>query len=127
MLGDLRRLLMLTPAEAGYEDYRAAILEENVLGKGTASTRLWSWKKLRELYGLDPRKPVFRCLRVLWENDSAGRPLLAMLCASAREPLPRGYVRGIRRAVRLVTKEGRMDPGVGGGCSRRKGLGAKSH
>jgi mutator protein MutT len=33
----------------------------------------------------------------------------------AREPLPRGYVRGIRRAVRLVTKEGKMDPGAGGG------------
>ena len=49
------------------------------------------------------------------------------LADMAREPLPRGYLRGIRRAVRLVTKEGRMDPVVGGGCSHRKGLRAESH
>jgi mutator protein MutT len=49
------------------------------------------------------------------------------LATVKREPLPKGYLRGIRRAVRLVTKEGGMDPGAGGGCSRRKDLGAQSH
>jgi hypothetical protein len=89
MLADLGQLLASTPPGATREDYRAAILEENVLGKGTASTRLWSWKKLRELYGLDPRLALFRCFRQLWEIDSAGRPLLALLCACARDPLLR--------------------------------------
>jgi hypothetical protein len=89
MLADLSQLLASTPAGATRDDYRAAILDENTLGKGTASTRLWSWKKLRELYGLDPRLAVFRCFRQLWEVDSAGRPLLALLCACARDPLLR--------------------------------------
>lgn len=89
MLADLSQLLAATPAGATSDGYRSAILEENVLGKGTASTRLWSWKKLREVYGLDPRLAVFRCFRQLWEIDSAGRPLLAILCACARDPLLR--------------------------------------
>jgi hypothetical protein len=89
MLADLSQLLAATPAGATRDAYRAAILDENALGKGTASTRLWSWKKLRELYGLDPRLAVFRCFRQLWEVDSAGRPLLALLCACARDPLLR--------------------------------------
>jgi hypothetical protein len=48
MLPDLRQLLASTAVDAVYEDYQTAIMEENVLGKGTASTRLWSWKKLRD-------------------------------------------------------------------------------
>lgn len=89
MLVDLRHLLDATTADSTYEGYRSAIMEENVLGKGTASTRLWSWKKLRELYGLDPHLAAFRCFRQLWDNDSEGRPLLAVLCACARDPLLR--------------------------------------
>jgi hypothetical protein len=89
MLADLDQLLTATPATATHDDYHTAIQDENVLGKRTASTRLWSWKKLRELYGLDPRLAVFRCFRQLWEFDAAGRPLLAVLCACARDPLLR--------------------------------------
>jgi len=89
MLADLRQLLASNPVGAAYEDYRVAIMEGNVLGKGTASTRLWAWKKLRELYGLDARLAVFRCFRQLWEGDAQGRPLLAILCACARDPLLR--------------------------------------
>lgn len=89
MLPVLRQLLAANPPEAIYEDYRRTILEENVLGKETASTRLWTWKKLRELYGLDLKLPVFRCFRQLWEIDPEGRPLLTVLCACARDPILR--------------------------------------
>mgnify|MGYP000173809454 CR=1 FL=1 len=89
MLSALIRLLEYTPMEASYEDYRTAILEDNVLGKPTASTRMWTWKKLRELYGLDPKLTVFRCLRQLWQADPPGPPLLALLCACARDPILR--------------------------------------
>lgn len=89
MLSALSRLLECTPVDATYEDYRTAILDDNVLGKPTASTRLWTWKKLRELYGLDPKLTVFRCLRQLWQADPPGRPLLALLCACARDPVLR--------------------------------------
>lgn len=89
MFSVLCQLLDANTSEATYDEYRKSILEENVLGKETASTRLWTWKKLRELYGLDPRQAVFRCFRRLWEGDSAGRPLLALLCACARDPILR--------------------------------------
>lgn len=89
MLTDLQALLAATPADTSYDGYRIAIMDENVLGKPTASTRLWAWKKLRELYSLDRRVPIFRCLRTLWDRDTTGRPILALLCASARDPLLR--------------------------------------
>lgn len=89
MLPDLGQLLDSTPLSATHDDYRVAVMEENVLGKRIVSARLWTWKRLRELYGLDPRVTVFRCFREFWEVDSEGRPLLAMLCACARDPLLR--------------------------------------
>ena len=89
MLPDLRQLLASTPADASYENYEAAIMEENVLGKGTASTRLWSWKKLRELYGLDPSLAVFRCFRELWDMAPPGASRHASRQAAAAQPVPR--------------------------------------
>lgn len=89
MVKDLSELLMYVPANSGHEGYRRAIQDENVLGKKTASTRLWAYTKLRELYGLDPRLPVFRALRFLWDADSEGRPLVALLAATARDSLLR--------------------------------------
>lgn len=89
LLGDVRQLFAATSEHTGYDEYRVAIMEENVLGKGTASARFWGWKKLRELYGLHSRLAVFRCFRTLWESDPEGRPLLAVLCACARDPLLR--------------------------------------
>jgi hypothetical protein len=59
MLETLGQLLAAMPAAAAHKDYQTAIIEGNALGKGTASTRFWSWKKLRELYGLDPSLAVF--------------------------------------------------------------------
>ena len=38
---------------------------------------------------LDPSVPLFRLLQVVWKDDPAGQPLLALLCASARDPLLR--------------------------------------
>src|SRR5262249_40228897 len=40
-------------------------------------------------YGLDPRLLLFRSLRDLWDAEPEGQPLLAMLCALARDPLLR--------------------------------------
>jgi hypothetical protein len=89
MLADLAMLLDAVPADAAHDAYREAILGGNVLGKKTASTRLWSWKKLRELYSLDLETPVFRLLRHYWAADRQGRPLLALLAALARDALLR--------------------------------------
>lgn len=89
MLRDLTELFAAVPPDAAREEYGAAILEENALGKPTWVTRNVSRKYLTNLYGLDPGLPLFRVLRRLWEADPAGRPLLALLCALARDPLLR--------------------------------------
>lgn len=89
MLVDLRRLLTLSPATADARAYRVAVIEDNVLLKPTAATRQISIKRLRELYVLNPEVLLFHALRDLWSEDAEAQPLLAMLCALARDVLLR--------------------------------------
>src|SRR5687768_9619218 len=74
MLVDITALLNALPPTASQGEYQQAIMDGNVLGKGTASTRLWAWKKLRELYSLDLEVPLFRLLRRYWDVGTASRP-----------------------------------------------------
>ncbi len=87
MLEELTAVLAAAPEGASREDYAAAIVEGNCLGKATTATRRLTNQRLGELYGLDPRMPLFRVLRRLWSIDVPGRPLLALQCAIARDPL----------------------------------------
>ncbi len=89
MLAELTELLAGVEEEADRAAYAAAIVDDNLLGKQTAATRRLTNQRLGELYGLDPCIPLFRILRRLWTVDAAGRPLLALLCALARDPLLR--------------------------------------
>lgn len=90
MVASLRLLLSQVPTAAAPEDYRAAVMDQNVLGKQTARGREWAFRQLRRFYGFDPRRVLlFRALRDLWPDDSFGQPLLAMLCALARDPVLR--------------------------------------
>ena len=89
MLRELTELFTAVPPDAARDDYTTAIVEENVLGKQTFATRRGSRQRLSEMYGLDPRLSLFRVLRYVWRIDTRGRPLLAMLCALARDPLLR--------------------------------------
>jgi hypothetical protein len=89
MLGELGLLLDRLPAEAPAAHYRQAIIDDNVLGKATRSTRLKTAKYLTALYALDPSRAVFRMLRHFWGADPSGRPMLAYLAAAARDPLLR--------------------------------------
>ena len=92
MLDELSALFEGTPASAGRKDYASAIIDENALSKQTLSTRKLSNQRLGELYGLDPSVAVFRVMRRLWDADRQSRPLLALLCAIARDPLLAGTV-----------------------------------
>jgi hypothetical protein len=89
MLDDLTLLLDRVPTQATKNGYLSAVLEDNVLGKPTRSTRERSAKRLSELYALDAYCPLFRLLRHYWIVDRAGRPMLAFLAAAARDPLLR--------------------------------------
>ncbi|MGO9899236.1 MAG: hypothetical protein ACLP0J_06010, partial [Solirubrobacteraceae bacterium] len=89
MVSSLKRLFTLVPATAPAAAYRAAVIDENVLGKERAGGREWAFRQLRRFYGLNPQLLLFRALRDLWEDDSIGQPLLALLCAMARDPVLR--------------------------------------
>lgn len=89
MLAELTDLLAAVPSDAAPPAYEAAVVDDNVLGKPTTATRRSTIQRLGELYALDLRLPLFRVLRRLWAIDEQGRPLLALLCALARDPLLR--------------------------------------
>jgi hypothetical protein len=89
MFRELRLLLAACRLEADPDVLAEAILQENVLGKKSESTRMRSLRYLRELYVLDRRSMLFRGLRDLWDADEAAQPLLALLCSLARDPLLR--------------------------------------
>ena len=89
MLAELRQLLDYVPVSAATEDYVRAIEEDNCLGKRSGRTRMLTRRHLTELYSLNPNTAAFRVLRYFWQRDSEGRPLLAGLCACARDLLLR--------------------------------------
>ncbi len=90
MLGELKALLSHakapgTPKEAFFR----AIEDDNCLAKRSVSTRKLTARHLASLYSLDPAVPLFRGLRHFWKRDPAGRPLLAVTCACARDAVLR--------------------------------------
>ncbi|MBK9385759.1 MAG: hypothetical protein IPN34_13195 [Planctomycetes bacterium] len=89
MLAELTELLRALPTSTDRESYLTAIVEGNALGKSTESSRRLTSQRLGELYGLDPKLAIFRALRRVWSADEPGRPLSALLCALARDPLLR--------------------------------------
>lgn len=95
MLKELDAVLAAVPIPSTAGDYREAILQRNVLGKITDSTRKESLRRLRELYALDEATPIFGLLRKLHAVDSASLPLLAFQVAWARDPLLRATTQPI--------------------------------
>ena len=89
MLSELSLLLEAVPIDGSEDDYRSAVLEDNVLLKKSDSTRKKSLRHLRELYGLDGQDLLFTVLRTLYNHDPTSLPLLALLTAVARDSLLR--------------------------------------
>ena len=89
MLTELSALFAVVGHKATREEFVRAIIEDNVLGKSTASTRRSSAQRLCELYALDTTVPIFRTLLRLWGIDQESQPLLALLSGLARDPLLR--------------------------------------
>ena len=90
MLKELARLFAATPPTADAPTLKAIAVDHNALEKSSASGRAKTFRHLRELYGMDPRVEVFRALRIAWRGSAQDRPLLAALCAMARDPVFRG-------------------------------------
>lgn len=90
MLEELNILLAHTSRiDAEKKEYLHAIIAENCLGKRSAKTRILTGRYLVDLYSLDYKNIFFRALLYFWNRDTASRPLLALLCAYARDPVLR--------------------------------------
>lgn len=90
MLEELNILLAHTSRiDAEKKEYLHAIIAENCLGKRSAKTRTLTGRYLVDLYSLDYKNILFRALLYFWNRDTASRPLLALLCAYARDPVLR--------------------------------------
>lgn len=99
MLAELDAVLAAVPVGAAAAEYRDAILQRNVLGKNTDSTRKESLRRLRELYALDEARPIFGLLRKLHAIDPVSLPLLAVQVVWARDPLFRATSQPVIDAV----------------------------
>lgn len=93
----LAALLAAVPSGAPQIEYRYAALEGNVLSKKTEGARRRTFRYLKELYLLRPDSILFRALRDLWVDDSSAQPLLAGLCALARDSVFRASSAAILR------------------------------
>jgi hypothetical protein len=89
MLREARLLFAASRPKTGFEELKRLVLEENVLLKDTFSNREDVFKRLSDLYGLRPELPLYHALRILWDTSEQEQPLLALLCALARDPLLR--------------------------------------
>jgi hypothetical protein len=89
MLPELRLLLAAVPGHVEFEAYRRAVVEENALGKSTAANRANTLMYLKQLYGLRQDIPAFVAMRELWTARPTDQPMLALLCACARDVLLR--------------------------------------
>ena len=103
MLEELSLLLEELPPDSPSCTYRSAIIERNVLGKSTRSTRLKTAKYLVELFALDPKSSVFRLLRFFWSHEQSGKATLAFLAACARDTL-------LRESTPLVLQSSQGEP-----------------
>lgn len=65
MLAEIGRVLAAVPGNASANDYAAAVVDRNVTGKSTDSTRKKTLRHLRELYGLSLELPIFAVFRSL--------------------------------------------------------------
>ncbi|MCF8208675.1 MAG: hypothetical protein K9K38_04615 [Rhodoferax sp.] len=98
MLAELECVLTAVPVGSDAADYRDTVLQRNVLGKNTVSTRQKSLRHLRELYALDEATLIFGLLRKLHSTDVTSLPQLALQVAWARDPLLRATTSAIMSA-----------------------------
>jgi hypothetical protein len=95
VFSSLSALLDAVPHDAPQAVYEHAAIDANVLGKDTDGSRRRTFRYLRELYLLRPDSLLFRAMRDLWPLDPEARPLLAGLCALARDSVFRASSRAI--------------------------------
>lgn len=82
MLPDLSSLLASGCGDAPAD----AVLLGNLLAKPSMRARRATLYRLGQLYGVGQSEPICLALRRVWSRDLDGRPILALVCALARDP-----------------------------------------
>lgn len=85
MLDELTALLRGTREDASLEAMKKAIVEENLLGKPTASSREKTFFHLRRAYTLDSTKVLWRVLRHFIIQEPQALPLMALVLVYCRD------------------------------------------
>lgn len=88
MLSELTTILAVSEVR-GLDDTIRAILNENLLGKSSTAAASSALKNLFSLYGLKAPPAITRAMMRLWAGDVNSHPMLAVLCALARDPILR--------------------------------------
>ena len=119
MFLEMRALVRAMPLTVAKDDFTKAIAEENILEKPTLSSRKKSLRHLKELYGMDPSKALFRILWDFAHADFDSLPQLCLVCAYARDPQLRQsfeLVRTLRlgEALERVAMEQHLENGFPG-------------
>jgi hypothetical protein len=108
MLSDLRVVLSNCSECSNPEHFKAAVVDENILGKPTVKSARMSFDRLRELYSFDSEDRIFHALTDTWAANYDAQPLLALLCATARDPILRAitpFLLGHPVGVAIAPKE----------------------
>jgi hypothetical protein len=95
MLAELRALHSSGVADRA----KNAIIDDNVLGKPSIRARKAAFARLRQLYGVGEDCIICMAMHRLWERDPSGGPMLALLCALARDPTLRDGSAAVLDAV----------------------------
>jgi hypothetical protein len=85
MLEELTLLIRGTRENASKDALQKAVVEENLLGKPTASSREKSFTHLRRAYGLNIDTPLWRVLRQFAKQESQALPLMALVLVHSRD------------------------------------------
>ena len=89
MLREVRLLFAASTPLTEFEELQRLVVEENVLLKDTLANREDVFQRLTDLYGLRQEIRFYRALRALWDTEEQEQPVLALLCAIARDSLLR--------------------------------------
>lgn len=89
MFNEISLILDTTPNDCPIDEIKRLVYEENILQKGSFSSRKMSFYRLKLLYGLDIQNSVFSTLRFLWNKAPDERPLIALEAALANDHILR--------------------------------------
>ncbi len=123
MFLEMRILVLSMPLIVDHDDFTKAIVDDNILEKPTLSSRKESLIRLKQLYGMDPSKALFRVLWELGHADLDSLPQLCLVSAYARDPQLRHSFELIRtlhlgEALARVDMENHLENGFPGRFSQ---------